>query len=251
MPELTLRVFVRYDPECVEGSALRFWDVLQIEDFEGAIEKWVTHENINLIRDSPILCAMRSMTRSQSWPEKLRWIESIQKLVKMGADVHRFAETNKVSLLHEVLALTLEPWDGPEAFNFWILVLCSSGVNITRYLKVEVDFYYDNNCTFIEDWDQYGEVYRRNLTLEFNADGDAQFSWEWFVEPQAPGYELVKEFKHLDAPIFYWCRRDFTGEYKDYKELCEERFQRKQAAKAAKTKGPDEKRVQLPGAWID
>ena len=59
----------------------------------------------------------------------------IQKLVKMGADIYLFSESCKVSLLYEVSALTWEPWDVPEAFHEWILILSSSGVNITGYLK--------------------------------------------------------------------------------------------------------------------
>lgn len=249
-PQKTLELFVRHFPECIEGSVLRFWDYLPIGSLEGAIEQWVTRENINLFRDSPILCAMRSMPRARTWPEKFRYIQTIQKLVKMGADVHRFSESSKVSLLHEVLALTEKPWDVSEAFNYWNLILFSSGVNTARYLQVEKDFYHDNNCTFIEDW----EGYRRILTLNSDSYGDAVFGWEWWVEPEAAGYEVVKEFKHLDPDMFYLPferRFRFTSETKAFNELQAERFRRKKAAKRAKTKVLDEKQLQLPGAWVE
>ena len=195
------------------------------------------------------------MPRARSWPEKLRWIKSIQKLVKMGADVHRFSETRKLSLLHEVLALEALPWEVQETFDFWLLVLSSSGVNITRYLKVEANFYYDNHCTFIEDWDDY----RRILTLDRNTEGEARFGWEWWVDPEAPGYEVVKEFKQLDDYTFYGPKRKFklTSESEAYEKLRLQRFYRKKGYIVTEEMDPDETRFELPdlselpGTWID
>jgi hypothetical protein len=237
---------------------------MNIESFEVIIETWVNSENINLFNDSPLLCAMRSLRWRPPWPIKLRWIKAIQKLIKMGADIHQFSKSSKVSLLHEVLGIAKQSWDVPEAFNFWILILVSSGVNITRYLRVEVDFYYDNGPIFIPVEDPY--ELRRCITLEVHADGDAHFGWEWWVEPRHPGYELAKEFNPLDASLFHASKEqslnsddyDYTqymkvaDERRHSQQLREERFWSKKAAKAAKAKKEqDANPTRLPGAWID
>lgn len=259
-PELTLRLIAAHFPDCIEGSVLQFWDTMTIEVFETVIETWITRENINLFDDSPILCAMRSMQwDSPPWPTKLRWIKSIQKLIKMGADIHRLSRSSKVSLLHEVLSLTKAPYDVPEAFTFWISILTSSGVGITQYLKVEGDFYYDNAPIFIEVPDEDLRI----LTLQIHDDGDAHFGWEWWVDTHGPGYELAKEFKHFEAIMFYNPNRDleYTGDYdfdlylklrderRYHQQLREERFWSKKAAKESEEQNKNP--IQLPGAWID
>lgn len=249
MPLQTLQLVVAHYPNCIEGGVLRFWGTLSLDNFEKTVDKWVTRENINLFDYSPVLCAMRSMRDNRkylSWPDKLRWIESIQKLIKMGADIHRFSESSGISLLHEVLGLTEDPAEIPEDFRFWVLVLVSSNVKSIEYLKAEVDFYYENNCTFIEDVYEY----RRVLTLDIHDDGEPHFGWEWWVEPDAPGYEIAKEFKTFS---YTPDRKSLSFEEHTRREkLLPERFERKQIAKAAKMqKFQNQEQLQLPGAWID
>jgi hypothetical protein len=284
LPGLILRLYLSVYPDLLERSVLGFWGKYNIDEFEPVIEDWVTRDNINLFEDSPIICAIRSLA-SDIFPFHMdRWIEALLKLIRLGADLHRRSETTGLSLLHEILAVTYYPFLSSGVFNFWVGVLTEAGVDMNRYLKVELDLYHKGNPIFIEELDNR----RRYIIVNMDIYGNPHFSWDWWIDPHSPAHDVLEEFRNFgpachdivgkvpdsslkagdNYPFFYrlvhntnqppkespkyaiqnWDDRNFQIGLWNTRG---ERRRKKKALKLAKARGLYGKPFRLPGAWIE
>jgi hypothetical protein len=194
--ERIFRLYLSLYPDMIERDVLGFWGKYNIDEFETVVEKWVRRDNINLFKDYPIVCAIRSFVHSIFSFHVDRYIRVTQKLIEMGADLHRRSETTGLSLLHEILAEANDPYEAMEIYKFWTAVLYESRINIADYLKVELDFYREGSPIVIESL----EGRQRWITMAMDIYGQPRFSWDWWIDPQAPGFEALNEFRLFGPP---------------------------------------------------
>lgn len=284
LPEDILQLYLGIYPDMLERGVLGFWGKYNIDEFEKVVTSWVRRDNINLFDDSPIICAVRSFSCNKFPFHVERYIKITQKLVELGADLHRRAETTGLSLLHEILAEGVDPYEASRMFKFWVIVLRESGINMTSYFDVELGFYDKCSPIFIEE--QVGR--QRYITMAMDIFGQPHFSWDWWIDPATPGFEVLKEFRSFGPPWhdptiepeddgYQWkynfpfvylsihrinqpveqSHEHITGDWDKRNpqirlwHIRGESRRQKKADKLAKARGLDGRRLPLPGAWID
>ena len=237
-PENILRLFLSLYPDLLERGALGFWGKYNIDEFENVVERWVRRDNINLFDDSPIVCAIRSFSYNIFPFHVDRYIKVTQKLVELGADLHRRSETTGLSLLHEILAEGNDPYESCKLYEFWTIVLYESHVDLNGYLDTELDFYRECSPIFIGDLDGR----QRCITMAKDIHEQPRFSWDWWIDPQAPGFEVLNEFRLFGPP---W--HDLTMDTPDSSPQWKYNF----PFLYYPADLPEEEPVQLPGAWVE
>jgi hypothetical protein len=210
------------------------------------------------------------------WEDLLsQWKLAIRRLIKLGSDIHQQADTNRLRLLYEILAIARSPFDSQNLFDIWLDILLSSDVDVARYLKIELKFH-DEASHLIEDLES------RPRHMIFDISGRPRVYWDWWIDPQSPAYEVLEEFKNFgpaahnpcenswlategyeeNAPYFYYqmyerlVSKDATIYYVEKPEhiVAQRRFEKrmhKKAVKLAKAQGLCMKVHRIPGAWIE
>lgn len=129
-------------------------------------------------------------------------MEVVKSLLKLGPDLYcrsdtTGSDTTGLSILREILEPTNDPYDASKTFKFWAAILNTSGIDLTSYLKVELELFNMENPKFIRE-----RFYRqRYITMEMDIYGQPVISWDWWVDPEAPGFEVVREFRDFEPPF--------------------------------------------------
>jgi hypothetical protein len=254
------------------------------------VNEFVTRDNVNLFDDSPLLCAFRSMQRYPGRVLMYRdqgidgaafndcemeplldiWKGAIRNVIQKDADIHRFSEDGHLSLLQELMIIENCPFQAQDMIDLWLDLLSSSGVDVASYLKIEMD-HHRKNKSFLKDLEG------RQRCMVFQLGYLPPVSWDWWVNPQGPVYEVLQEFKHIGPPVDCTFETGYSPIYGEMGDnwpfvhpkswyplffvekspaLVEserrfERRQRKKAIKYAKAQGIFWKGPRLPGSWVD
>ena len=283
-PGKVLDLYLPVYPDILERGVLGFWSRYNIDEFETVVAKWVRRDNINLFDDSPIICAIRSLTYNKFPSHVDRYVKVIQKLIGLGADLHRISEMSELSLLQELLAEGNDPYAASVIFKFWTTLLNEAQVDMAHYFNIELDLYQKRRLIFLTAI----EGRRRYITLVMDAEGRPHFSWDWWIDPQAAASEAVTEFRNFGPPWhdltldtessspkwkynfpFVYLSIHTSDQPPEDSSATQgwdklqsqiwlwgirgERRRQKKASKfdRAKAKWLDRQRLQLPGAWID
>jgi hypothetical protein len=199
-PNGLLLLFASCQIDVVEASpSLLFWGALPPSAFKEVVDQWVTEENINIFEDSPLVGALRSMLPINfidPGPDDIsRCTLILRRLIKMGGDIHRFCPELGTSLLDEIIAATICPFEFRYLVDRWTHTLASLGIDIQSYVEAEMAFRplpHQRSLPSIND---------RQRILFFSPTSYIPIWWDWQIPSDSPAYNLLEEFKHFGPPV--------------------------------------------------
>jgi hypothetical protein len=243
-----------------------------IEVFREIVDEFVSDQNINEFKHSPILFSMEMVlgTLTTAHVPSEEWMEVTRQLIALGADIQRFKD-NGSTLTMSIMGLAGHPFDSIYVGDVWLDTLRGAGVDDSEYLEAERRYN-------IEYWKSRPEPLIRR-SFQISKANKCRLSWDWIISPEVSTFDVLNEFKHF-GPAEHSPMEDYYGPenlhnwpyvYPDWKygKDCDDkgiynpeapklqrvkiRFKRRQQRKAfklAKVQGLHRSR-NMPGGWID
>lgn len=190
-----LRLFSSRQTDVLERTpSIFFWKEFSASEFKALTGEWVNEDNINIFVDSPLVCGLKCMWKSSPDSDDNEWKSVFQRLMKIGADVHRFSKELGRSLLDDILCLTDCPFESQSLVRLWIQVISSSDIDIERYLDTEMSFRTSLQNPFLPSRDD------RQRIILFSPNSPTPIQWEWYISSTSHAYDVLEEFKNFGPP---------------------------------------------------
>jgi hypothetical protein len=251
-----------------------------IEVFREIIDEFVSEQNINHFKHSPILISIAMMLRTLETAHcpSDEWIEATRHLIALGTDIHGFKNDGS-TLTTSVMGLADHPFDSIYIGDTWLDTLREAGVDVSEHLEAEI-------IQHIEHPKSRTEEILIGIEYKFSGEENKRrISWDWVFSLELGVFDVLNEFKHF-GPTQHLVEDDYydsiihgRGKLHNWPYLypdwiyCEywefggnidqntskvlkcarsrfERRQRKKALKLAKAQGLH-RGPNIPGAWID
>lgn len=258
-------------PECFQPTVQLFNDL---------VDEFVSRETVNKFKDTPIKLAMRMLWISEP---KLydEWKKVIRHIIGLGADISN-GQGSEGTLLDDIMNLVARPVDSLYLGREWLDVLSKSNVDLRKYLRTESSLRFEEiESSWMLRPDFRSDYRPRGINI---SEEPPSVSWDWYIDPAGPAYELLTEFKdfgpipsdfiyfgYLDDddlfveeedqnwPFFFslWQDRLRKG-WRDpmtlkFGRLVEARFENRQRKKAKKLANDRKnfRSLKMPGSWIE
>jgi hypothetical protein len=170
-----------------------------IQMFNDLVNEFVSEETVNKFHETPIPMAMRMLWSSEPALHD-EWKKTIRHVIDLGANLSKGHTTGTVgTLLDNIMNLVARPFDSIWLGKEWLDVLSKSKVDTVEYLQREFRVHFDEFKSLpMLSPDVRSDNRPRYLII---SEDIPSVSWDWFIDPQGPVFDLLLEFRNFGPTI--------------------------------------------------